>query len=200
MYDKKNYEWLDCDKESGEAKCCVFTIQKKIYSFLHGLQYDSEKEHVTTTTLSCNWRRAEELIAVSKVNHLSTYPSENGTGKRKRQAIQFNVTMWRLGIIFFPPCLCWEPHTILLEGSDFMGFDVAGDNKACLSFRLKCPKILLNFNQIWSLSRYFKISLLHIISLKSVEWEPNWYMPADRLTDTKKVGSNRHFLGERGRV
>jgi hypothetical protein len=35
MYDKKNYEWLDCVKESEEAKCYVFKIQKKFtLSFL----------------------------------------------------------------------------------------------------------------------------------------------------------------------
>ena len=53
--------------------------------------------------------------------------------------------------------------------------------------RQTAPYFLPDFNQLWIFSTDFHTSSPYQISLKSVQWEPWWYMQTDGRTDTMKL-------------
>ena len=75
------------------------------------------------------------------------------------------------------------------------------NNKTYLDFRVICPILLSDFNQICCFSADFHMSPQHRISRKFFEWEPSWYMRrdwqtrrhADRETDRHEEANRRYW-------
>jgi hypothetical protein len=58
----------------------------------------------------------------------------------------------------------------------------------------RCPILLSDFNQIWSLSKDFRRSRQYEISRKFVRWEPHWNIRNDRQTDGHDEANSRFAI------
>ena len=86
-----------------------------------------------------------------------------------------------------------ELHANCLQHSNFerctamilWRINFASDNKTYLGLHIKRPIISSDYNQIWCFTTDFHKSPppQYQISLKSVQWEPRWYMRTDGRTD-----------------
>jgi len=84
--------------------------------------------------------------------------------------------------MFIPPWPSYKPDTISLEQSLSWQFNTSDNTEKYLGFHPKCPKVLPNFNQIWTFSTDFHTSPHYQISQKSVQWIAA-LIHTDRLPD-----------------
>jgi len=64
-----------------------------------------------------------------------------------------------------------------------------------IGLNVRCPIFLVDFNQIWIFSTYFRESYECQISRKFIQWEPPWYIRTDRLTYLRKLrGALRDYV------